>query len=186
MLIRFIGSPGSGKTTVAAKVFAHLKETSWACDFVTEYARHHIAKIKFYHPQNPVLLTDEDQCEIMSQQNLLDRVFSESCGPNCIIITDTCPLNALFYMSKEYRSEALVKIETKRCTDKPSLYFYSPPIKELSVSDPNRVHSKEISMEVDKQIPQILAEFAPEIKVHPLVGTADQRMTQVLTQIYGM
>jgi predicted ATPase len=187
MLIRFIGSPGSGKTTISAKVFAHLKETGYPTDFVTEFARQFIAYKKVSSGRSTITLKDEDQLEIMGKQIDLDQNFSLSCGPETIIITDTCPLNALFYMSSDFRdNNPIVQDLVRDCLSVDAVYFYSPPVQDLTVSDPNRVHSREQSLEVDKSINQILAKFANNIKVLPLFGDPDQRMKQVLAEIYGL
>jgi nicotinamide riboside kinase len=38
-VINFIGSPGAGKSTLAAKLFAHMKSKDINCELVTEYAK---------------------------------------------------------------------------------------------------------------------------------------------------
>jgi len=46
MFVGFVGSPLSGKTTVAAKVFAKLKKAGMPVEFIPEQSRFYIAQAR--------------------------------------------------------------------------------------------------------------------------------------------
>ena len=68
MLVTFIGSPISGKTTTAAQVFAELKKAGMPAEFVCEIARTFIANLRYNRQGDTIKLDDDNQLDIMSQQ----------------------------------------------------------------------------------------------------------------------
>ncbi len=140
-------------------VFASLKDTGQNAEFVPEQARVYIAqkKLEVYRTTNieemksdviggvppwntKVELTDHDQYLIMLQQRTYDELMQLSSGPETTIVTDSSPINALFYMSKEkqklYAQDDII-IEAAQQT---SLFFYVKPIAlQDNSNDPLRI-----------------------------------------------
>lgn len=95
MLIGFLGIPSSGKTTLAATTFVELKRMGICAEFVVEIARGYIAKRR-RETNRDVVLTDEDQSEIMSQQAEAEDLMNDK---QVIVISDSSPLNSLLYLT---------------------------------------------------------------------------------------
>lgn len=162
MLISFLGSPGSGKTTTAAMLFAMLKEQGTNCEFITEQARSYIAAKRLREGKpapEAIELTDGDQCEIMTMQYDIDLAFRFSCrNYPTIIVSDSSPLNSLLYMSPECRMQD--RDFSNRVVEQTDIFFICPAL-GLHSADANRVHTAEQSIEIDKKLVQTLTEVVP-------------------------
>lgn len=89
-VINFFGAPGSGKSTHAAKLFAHMKEKGINCELVMEYA-----KAVTWRKAQPIL---GDQLYVFAKQhNYQHRLM----GQVEYIITDSPLLMSLFYGADE-------------------------------------------------------------------------------------
>jgi hypothetical protein len=189
VLIEFIGAPGSGKTTTAAQVFAQLKEEGSPAEFVVEQARLYIAERRFFgslKPDEPVVLDDQDQIQIMKRQLRDEYIFKKVCGPEVVIISDSSPLSALLYMTNEARSDALCRSSAGWETVEDSvglaeLVFYANSVLNFALHDPNRIHTPEQSLAIDARIPGLLETLG--ITAIPLVGSADQRFAVAMREI---
>lgn len=164
MLISFVGSPCSGKTTIAAFSFAKLKQMGIACEYVSEYARLYIANQMDINKK--VELVDVDQSYIMNHQYQNERILSSSVKKtDGIVIADSSPINSLLYMTPLYRKE-VIEESRERLSDlygAGNLLVICSPLAELDFpNDPNRVHSYEES----KDIARVL-----ETEVFPMIST---------------
>ncbi len=196
-------------------VFAALKDAGQLAEFVPEQARWYIAKKrqtafrayceaemesnKDKDPKDvsfggiapwsfPVDLTDADQVEIMIKQRLADDLMYMTAGPGTTIVTDSSPINSLFYMSEELR-QANAKSQTiLDACNQTCLFFYVRPIPNLGVGDLLRIHNDNFSQEMDNRIIPTICELLPGIvsKVIPLMGSAEERKVQALTSYYEM
>lgn len=180
MLISFVGSPASGKTTTAAKLFASLKDRGMVVEFVAEQARWYIAQERILKQKS--VFTDKDQMNILKKQLHCEKIMKKSCGKNGIVITDTSALNALLYMSEEARNLKNVKniVKTITSTKHYDLTFLCQPIEINKIEDPNRIHSLSESKKIHKSIEAVFYRFAPEIKLLHLTGTSEERYKQAL------
>lgn len=195
MLVSFIGSPCSGKTTTAALLFAQLKEQGTACEFITEQARSYIAELRIKQgllPQERIKLTDSDQVAIMERQLNLDAAFRYSVGEDGLVIADSSPLNALLYMTEHTRNTEQVKKLTAQAVQLTDLVFYTPALESFFGFDPNRVHTFAESEAIAQSIYPILNGSCPEIfsKVVPLKGSPQTRQslamrTVLMAKLYG-
>lgn len=192
MLLSFIGAPCSGKTTVAALVFAALKEAGQAVEFVPEKAREYIAsyRVSLSHAdpawdvKKNITLTDKDQLCIMKRQAESERDFREAC-PTSLIVADSSPLNTLLYMSPDLRSSPEVQTLITLHLRLDPVVFYCPPLPSSAWPyDPGRIHDEKTSLGLDAGISAIIL---PLLKSPPLrlnSSTAQHRAHQVLTEIW--
>jgi hypothetical protein len=185
MLFSFIGAPQSGKTTIAAMAFASLKEFGFTAEFIPEIARQYIAEMRFYGGFNSLI--DSDQHVIMSKQ--LDVETIMSWDKKTLAVSDASPFNAILYMSDTKRRSDGIKSLLKKTEAHTTHAFYLKPVKDQSTyADPNRVHSYEESLKIDSEIPGLLKEFAPDLKVTVIDGPMQMRLFQVQKVIlsYGI
>lgn len=187
MNISFIGSAASGKTTIAAMIFSKFKSMGITAEFITEQARLYIAEKKLENNNTKITLTDDDQVNIMSRQLKNDLVMSSSLNNRLgIVITDTSPLNSVLYMSDNYieRPQVLDMIN-KTINNTDILFYCSIVTNNFSYSDPNRIHSVEESIAIDKRIPHILKTYAINVtpKIIYLGGDLQERCQKALFSI---
>lgn len=190
MNVRFLGCPSSGKTTVATFAFAKLKEANLPVEFIPEAARLYIAwkrVNKKLQPTDKLELNDQDQFSILDQQAMLENTMSKACGKEVIIISDAWSLLSILYMSEATRKDPRLRQVLKE-HDLPNnndLVFYCAPVPRSTALDPNRVHSEEQAISIDKLIPEMLKEFAPNVKVVNLdPSTPEIRATTVIAEIF--
>jgi nicotinamide riboside kinase len=185
MLIGIIGSPCSGKTTVAAKLFAELKDLGLPTDYVAEQARLFIANKRFLQVKagegEGVALTDEDQLAIARQQFRHELIMSD---PRTILITDSSVLNSLLYMSENFRQSEEVQSLAKAAAARYDLLFICHPVQRPDGIDPNRIHGEDFSLKVHDSIGPILQSFmfeASELDIKHLVGPSRVRLQGALS-----
>jgi ABC-type dipeptide/oligopeptide/nickel transport system ATPase subunit len=86
LVVNFLGGPGCGKSTIAAKVFAKLKENGYSAELATEYAKDMV-----WQESNNVL---NNQVYIFGKQhNRIWRLYNKV----RFIITDAPLINSLVY-----------------------------------------------------------------------------------------
>lgn len=166
--------------------FAKLKELGFACEFITEQARLYIAKKRYIlneKPSDNIELTDDDQMRIMLNQIDTEKMVAKAVGDDVVVISDSSPLNSILYMSEAFRQEVFVKEAVAEV--KTDIVFYCAPVATYAQYDPNRVHSHDVSLTIDSQIPTVMNQFAPEVwsKVVHLTGDPNARMHKVVNAI---
>jgi predicted ATPase len=187
MLVAFVGPPCSGKTTAAARLFADLKERGLPVEFLAEYARMYIAQHRWLQGDAVAPLEDRDQYAIFVEQDKHELVMSAD--PTSLVIADSSAISALLYMTDEF-IEAESKREpvycvpnaierAKKAAARYDVVFRCSPVRPGVVYDPNRVHSYEQSVELDKRITKVfdLVGMQPS-KVYPLFGDTKSRVTE--------
>jgi nicotinamide riboside kinase len=187
MLVAFVGPPCSGKTTTAARLFADLKERGLPVEFLAEYARMYIARHRWFNGQYVAPLDDRDQFAIFTEQDKHELVLSSD--PSSLVIADSSAISALLYMTDEFieaesKREPLYGIpnaieKAKLAAKRYDIVFRCSPVKPGVVYDPNRVHSYEQSVELDKRISKVfdLVGLDPK-KVYPLFGDPKMRVSE--------
>ena len=170
--------------------FASLKEIGLVSEFSSEQARLYIAYKRVlwgFGPEDMVVLTDDDQMQIMAKQLEVDETLVKACGPEVFIISDSSPLNSTLYMSEECRRRPEVMEMIKHSLSLTTASFYMHPIYRgwSDQRDPNRIHDYEQSQLIDKLIPQLLAEL-PDLndKTTPVYGTTTERLLTVKNRIF--
>lgn len=193
MNIFHIGAPNSGKTTVAARAFASLKETGLSVEFIPETARFHIAKKRYSlgRSWNQGLdLTGADQIEIFKHQAEAEWTLYKVCEPKTLIIADSWSLSAYLYMTWEDQYSAnrlddgLHWGRIREMTDpSKSIVFYCKPVPRSGAPDTNRIHSEWESSQIDQAIDRLLADRAHWLSPVVLEGDPDTRFKTALNTI---
>ena len=85
-IINMLGGPGTGKSTVAASVFARLKRDGVHCEFVSEYAKELVYESR--------MRTLTNQIHVFGEQ--LHRIWI--CAEQVdVVVMDTSLLNSIIY-----------------------------------------------------------------------------------------
>jgi hypothetical protein len=178
MLVNFIGAPNSGKTTIAASVFAKLKTMGIPAEFIGEKARETIAKLKYYGDN----MSNKAQATITYQQANSEKYFNFK-NPNPVIC-DSSVLLTLLYITSDIDKITLDIIlgQVKESIKEMQHVFYCP-VKDFGTADPNRIHNMHQSLEIDKKIKPLFEKYAPHIKIHDLSGSIDECTEKVISVI---
>ena len=91
-MINFYGGAGSGKSTIAAELFAHMKKLGQSVELVTE-----VAKDIVHEHRMDYMMTHQDM--ISAEQNFRQ---ARVCGMYEYVITDSPVLLGMFYCSDDY------------------------------------------------------------------------------------
>ena len=186
-----LGPPNSGKTTTAAKVFAKLKETGLAVEFIPERARYHIAEKRFrlgLRPDETPLLTDDDQIQIFQAQAAAEQQLDLVCSKDTIVIADSWSAASLLYMSEMVQIvspaciESISRVQGVICTSNP-LVFSLASVPFGDAEDANRVHNAFQSQELGKKIPEMLSRWFPNVFPIPVSGNPDERAEAITKHI---
>lgn len=182
MLVNFIGAPCSGKTTIAAGVFAAMKEQGLDVEFLTEKAREHIAR-KRYLFHDPVL-TDHDQYGIMLDQAEAQKYLDR---PSTMVVCDSDPLLTMLYMSEEFRKTLSVVFLAQTVAENSGILFYCPPLPSYTVEG-NRIHDAQFASQIDKQIiPHYKHYLRQDQKIVTLpLGSVKEKVEFAISQLYGV
>jgi len=199
MLIGVMGAPITGKTTLAAGLFARLKEMGIAAEFVPEYARRYIATMAADNRSGACRpLCDTDQTMIARGQALDEDLFVGS-GTQ-VVVTDGSVANAYFYMDGV--SEVDLMHGVRSAMGRYDVLFYARPF-DVRVdvewdpisgspagirpsADPNRVHDAEFSARLDGRIASIVNKTTGAGGawttgfVHRLAGSPPERLADAL------
>jgi predicted ATPase len=180
MFIGFLGPPLSGKTTIAAQVFAQLKKNGYAAEFIAERARWYIAEKRFRNELR-LPLTDSDQDEIMSSQAEAEAIMTSS--DDSIVVSDSCVLNSIFYRSYDWRTGTMLDLGTiDRYKNPNNLLYFSHVIPITQPIDANRVHSLDEARKISEDMEEFVGKS--DFRISDLAGSLDMRVDRVLRDIY--
>jgi thymidylate kinase len=174
MIIGFVGTPASGKTTIATKLFCFLKEQDANCELITEEARRYIANYRVQNqlqPQDPIKLTDKDQIEIFKKQNEAEAVMKTACPRETVIISDSSIFNAYIYTTEPTFN--VISNSNKWDTRHYDLIFFCHPIINLKAiqKDSNRIHDLSEFEALNVRALKILELLKPHNNIVQLFGT---------------
>lgn len=177
MLVNFIGCPCAGKTTIAAGVFAELKQRGVDADFITERAREYIAR-KRYMEGVDFTLRDSDQWKIFEEQDDVQRHMH---GTGNVVVCDSDPLLTLLYMKDIKTHVYMWQIE--KIVSRMGVLIYCPPLEDYSKTG-NRIHDREFALDIDRRILPHYQQLAPNVPiVFAPVGTVKEKVSFVLDSL---
>lgn len=179
MLLNFLGTPQSGKTTTSAMLFAKLKENHMVAELVLEQARVKIAENRVFKGSSK--LSEEDQLDIFVKQLNLETVFAKS-SPDSIIISDTSIINNLLYVSNwENDNYRVSQVKDFLQTFNPLFFVCLPFDTNVEVADNHRIHSLQESVNLHSKFLKIFDFF----KIEPIeiAGNPSERLVRVFDQV---
>ena len=138
LVINLIGGPCSGKSTVAAELFARLKKMGIHCELVSEYIKDRIYEENKTMPNNQIAIFGMEHYNISTKIGKVD-----------VIVHDGSFLNNVIYKVGENKEfDDLIISEYKKFTN---LDFF---IKRgnIEFEDYGRIHNLKQSKELDKII----------------------------------
>lgn len=193
MLVGFLGVPCSGKTTIAAKLFANLKELGgMKSEIIVEQARHFIAEKRFNEKLShldPIILTEENQIEIYSKQRQLETIMKSSCSNDTIIVSDGSAFNTAIYLSDEFIANPNRPFFTDLSHHYDILFYCHPLNLKTLPEDPNRIHNLEQIIKLEEKSKKILNILrSSNVNVKELLGTlsVEQRYLSAVSQIMDL
>lgn len=189
MLVEFIGTPASGKTTTAAKLFESLKNYNVTTEFLPEEARKFIVykRKQFNLSYNSLIrLTDQDQLKILKNQIDIELTYKNYCSPEIVIVADSSPLNALLYMTPEMRSsdEVQALVNTWKTQINP-IVMRCLPVVLSHVTDCNRVHNHNEINALENLVDPLLEKYSNAAKIKVLAGPREERHQVCLAETLG-
>ena len=78
LVVNFFGGPGSGKSTMAAHIFAHLKELGYSCELVREYAKDKVWEGSINVLDDQIHVFGEQYHRLHMLQNKVDIILTDS------------------------------------------------------------------------------------------------------------
>ena len=154
LIVNLYGGPGSGKSTMAARVFAELKDLGINCELATEYAKDVTWQKGFHVLGNQVYIFAKQQHRIWRLDGQVE-----------VIITDAPLLNSLVYASDE-TSETFKSLVKEEYAKRPSLDIFLRRVKPYNPS--GRSQSEDEAKSLDEKIFFILKECG--VNAHELNG----------------
>lgn len=168
-MINLFGGPGSGKSTMAAGVFHHLKMCGWDCELVTEYAKFITWEKNWTALQNQLYITAK---QIHREFVVLGQVDA--------IITDSPILLGLMYYQESNANirdayEKLV-VETFKTRNNINIFVN----RKKSYNTNGRNQSLEESKDIDNKIKSLLTEHGIEFSEVPGTKTGTEDLAKLI------
>ena len=165
--ITFIGSPSSGKSTLATDIHTELKKLGHNSIYIQEAATDYIA-------ENGVPNTPIDQMVIFYSQLNREKMFI---GSKEFVVCDSSTILNYFYFRTLFRSPLSnqdiaainhIQREILKTISSWSYIFYLPPILESDSADNIRFHDKDQISKIDIWIKSYL-----ELEMIPYIDLSD-------------
>ena len=160
ILVNFLGSSSSGKTTSAAILFAKLKELGIECEYLVEQAKLYLACLNVSSRGN-VTLYPEDHERIFMTQLIAESTMGLYLPSGGILVSDSSPLNSFLYLEDDDIQHLVSQLGNY--LKQPRLTFWCPGGENIS----------KITMNV------------PNLNIIPLLGDPSKRAESVLSHLMG-
>lgn len=161
--INLYGGPSSGKSTLAAQIFAELKVLGKRVELVREYAKELV-----YEGQDMKKLTEADRLIILAEQFRRESILLNSVD---YTITDSPMILTAYFHRYEYAKDIVLrhlnKSEIHIWVERPSVF-----------EDVDRSHNEEESKQIDKEMLDFVENC--NVAIHKVQGTPQQRLDQVM------
>jgi tRNA uridine 5-carbamoylmethylation protein Kti12 len=157
LVINLFGGPGTGKSTLAARIFSELKIRGFLCELITEYA-----KDKIWEQSLSVL---KDQIYIFGKQQHRQFIVKHKVD---IIITDS-PIPLILYYSK-YDSYIFKKLVLEIYNSYNNLNYLLSRSDEIVYNKIGRNESLSEAIIADKGIEDILLNYNKYVNNPTLKG----------------
>ena len=145
LVINLIGGPGSGKSTIAAELFARLKKMGIHCELVTEYIKERIYEENKTIPVNQIAIFGNQHYSINNKIGKVDCIIQDGSFLNNIIYTkeNTGKDNIPFYELLIYEYNKFNNLDF--FIDRGTIPFETY----------GRIHNLEQSLKIDKAIKEL-------------------------------
>lgn len=169
--VNFIGGPGVGKSTQAARLFVHFKERHHEVELAQEYC-----KLWAYEQR---VITLADQVHIFAEQQRRELIPLR--GGMDVVISDSpltlCACYAKKCMPKDW--ELLLLLAKGHERDYPSLNIYLERDLSLPYKELGRYQTREQALEMDKIIYNTLNVF--DVPMVSIMSTDHARIATVVS-----
>lgn len=148
-VVNFFGGPCTGKSTIAAGVFYHMKCKGYEVELVTEYAKDMV-----YEKRANIM---DDQIYIFAKQY---RRVSRLRGQVDYVIVDSPILLSCAYTAEGYyKSLEPLVVETFNSFDNVNFVLQRPPIEDEGYNPENRVQTHDQALDKDRLIHDLLHKY---------------------------
>lgn len=167
LIVNLVGGPCSGKSTVAAQLFAELKKRNIVCELVPEYIKEEIYKENQTIPNNQLPLFG---AEVYSLDNKIGKVD--------VIIHDGSLLNNIVYnQEKDQKLEDFIEYWFGKYNN---LSFFIDR-GDLKFEEYGRIHTQEQSLELD-EIVRSVHDYAGEPLITVDTKTAVEQIIPIILE----
>ena len=169
-VINLYGGPGTGKSTLAAKVFAHLKDRKISCELVQEFAKE---------------LVWEEDWDSLACQAYVTRVqhsrVKRLYGKVDYIISDSPISLGLIYGKDLLDAEEEVIIDRHKEFNNIKVFL----TRHKDYDPEGRMQTYEEALECDKKILNLMSELYPDEEVKVFSNEADKSV-KFLEDVLGL
>lgn len=152
LVVSFYGGPGTGKSTMTARVFSELKDLGINCEIASEYAKDVTWQKSFHVLSNQLYVFAKQQHRIWRLDGQVD-----------VILTDSPLLSSVIYASSE-TTELFKQLVYEEYNKRPKLDIFLKRIKEYNPSGRSQTEdeAKLLDLEFHKAVPKFDLELNGE------------------------
>lgn len=170
--INLYGCPSSGKTTLASKIFAKMKELRYDIAYVQEYSKDLV-----YQGIDMRFLDEKDRIFILAEQLRRESILKKV----EYMVTDSPLILTAYYHQDPNKNEdwSYVQDIVKRQLKDDELHFWLNIIEDFE--EVGRSHSKDESLKIQEELKSYLHSF--NIELIELPNGLDERVDEILKHI---
>ena len=169
LIVNLIGGPCSGKSTVAAELFARLKKMGIRCELCSEYIKERIYEENQTIPKNQIAIFGMEHYTICNKIGKVD-----------VIVHDGSWINNILYKSEDSKEfDNLIVSEYKKYNN---LDFFIDR-GTIQFEEYGRIHTLEQSIKIDDKIRILYHMYELEFKTVESRDAVDKIIPIVLKKI---